>query len=156
MNLRTLVLATLVSSAAGPRAAQPAAQSGVPQTMTSAQAEDAIRAARAAIALEPHRSDLWVQIADIEARRGNLTGCVDALRQAVAASPGDASLYARLSQTYASAGSGERRPARHRGCAVASAGSSRLHPCAGDTRNMDRRLSRSARQLSAARGSVPG
>ncbi len=32
---------------------------------------------------------------------------IQALQQAVAASPGDASLYARLSQTYASAGSGE-------------------------------------------------
>ena len=107
MILRTLVLATLVSSAAGPLAAQTAAQSGVSQAMTPAQAEDAIRVARAAITLEPHRSDLWVQIADIEARRGNLTGCVEALQQAVAASPGDAALYARLSQTYASAGSGE-------------------------------------------------
>jgi len=73
MILRTLVLATLVSSVAGPLAAQPAAQNGRSQTMTSAPAEEAIRA----------------------------------LREAVAASPGDADLYARLSQTYASTGSGE-------------------------------------------------
>ena len=70
MTVRTLVLATLVSFAARPLAAQPAAQGEV---TTSAQAEGAI----------------W------------------ALRDAIAASPNDAALYARLSQTYASLGSGE-------------------------------------------------
>src|SRR5690349_6826832 len=32
---------------------------------------------------------------------------IEALQQAIAAAPGDASLYARLSQTYATAGSGD-------------------------------------------------
>jgi tetratricopeptide (TPR) repeat protein len=75
---RTLLLVTLTSAAAGPVAAQ----SG------------------------PYPADAWVQMADVEASRGNLAGCVEALQKAVAASPADASLYARLSQTYASAGSG--------------------------------------------------
>ena len=67
MIARTLVFATLISTAAGPLAAQSAVSSAPPST------EQAI----------------------------------EALQQAIAAAPGDASLYARLSQTYASGGSGE-------------------------------------------------
>ena len=73
MNLRTLLLATLVLSVSGPLAAQPAVLGDGSQAIPSAQAEAAIRT----------------------------------LHEAIAASPGDADLYARLSQTYASVGSGE-------------------------------------------------
>ncbi len=107
MIARTLVFATFISAAAGPLAAQPVAPGDRSPVSGAASAETTIQAARAAIAVDPHRADAWVQIADVEASRGNLAGCVDALQQAVAASPADASLYARLSQTYASAGSGE-------------------------------------------------
>jgi len=72
MILRTVVLAAVVSSAAGPVAAQPAAQSDS-HAITSAQGDAVIRT----------------------------------LLEAIAASPRDAALYARLSQTYASLGSAE-------------------------------------------------
>lgn len=106
MIARTLVLATLVSTAAAAVAAQPAAQSGILPGTTPTPGDETIRALRATIARDPHRADAWVQIADIEARRGNLTASVDALQQAIAASPDDGALYSRLSQTYATAGFG--------------------------------------------------
>src|SRR5512133_2518622 len=66
MIARTLIVASLISAAAGPLAAQSAAPSAASADQT-----------------------------------------IHALQQAVAADPGDASLYARLSQTYATAGFGE-------------------------------------------------
>jgi tetratricopeptide (TPR) repeat protein len=106
MIFRTLVLVTLISSAPAVADAQSAVQSAAAHD-EAARWDDALRSLRAEIAADPHRSDAFVQIADIEARRGNLTACVDALRQAVAASPGSAALYSRLSQAYATAGYGE-------------------------------------------------
>src|SRR5829696_98341 len=107
MNHRASVLAALLSSAPALLQAQPVAPIAVAQEGTTAESDQALRELRAAAAAEPARADAWVQIADIEARRGNVSGCVDALHQAVAASPGDAGLYSRLSQTYAGAGHGK-------------------------------------------------
>jgi cytochrome c-type biogenesis protein CcmH/NrfG len=111
MIVHVLMLAALIGSAPGLLDAQAVAQSGASTGETSAQADDAIRALRSVVAADPRRSDVWVQIADVEAHRGNVTGCVEALQHAVAAAPGNAELYSRLSQTYASAGYGE--AARH-------------------------------------------
>jgi tetratricopeptide (TPR) repeat protein len=66
--------------------------------------DDAVRIHRAAIEADPSRVDLWVRIADIEARRGNLNECITALQKAATAAPGNASIYFRLSQAYSTAG----------------------------------------------------
>ena len=106
MTLRNLVLATFVCFAPDLVVAQTAAEIAASQAEAAEQWEEAVRAHRAVIAADPQRSDVWVRIADIEARRGNLSASVDALGRAVAATPGTAALYARLSQAYASAGFG--------------------------------------------------
>src|SRR5262249_33681649 len=62
--------------------------------------DDAIRVYQAIIEQQPTRSDLFVRIADIEAVRGNLAGCVTALQHAAHAAPADAAIYFRLSQAY--------------------------------------------------------
>lgn len=111
MTVRTLMLATLLATAPALAQAQTAVASGVSTSESARQADDAIRGLRALAASDPRRSDVWVEIADIEAQRGNVSACVDALQHAVAASPDNAELYARLSQTFASAGYGE--AARH-------------------------------------------
>jgi len=67
--------------------------------------EDALRVYREALERDPKRADLWVRIADIEARRGRVTSSVHALERAVEAAPGNPQLYERLSQAYASGGS---------------------------------------------------
>lgn len=66
--------------------------------------DDAIRLHRFVIESDPSRADLWIRIADIEARRGNLTDCIAALQKAADAAPGTASIYFRLSQAYSTAG----------------------------------------------------
>lgn len=106
MTLRTLVLATFVWFAPGLVLAQTAGEITALQAEAAEQWEEAVRAHRTAIAADPQRSDLWVRIADIEARRGNLSASADALSAAIAAAPRSAALYARLSQAYAAAGFG--------------------------------------------------
>jgi predicted Zn-dependent protease len=93
--------------------AVPATGSGAAASVTSAQTaeagerwDEAVRLYRDALETDPTRSELWVRIADIEARRGDLNGCIAALEHAVAATPGHAAFYARLSQAYATAGRG--------------------------------------------------
>ena len=49
----------------------------------------------------PHDAKLWVRIADIEARLGNVEGSAAALRRAIQEAPLDANLHQRLSQAYA-------------------------------------------------------
>src|SRR5215204_7374676 len=83
---RTLVLASLVWCTPGVVRAQSAA----PNT---SQAQDTSKA--------------WVQVANSEAQRGNVSAAIEALEKAALASPANASLYARLSQAYASAGYAE-------------------------------------------------
>ena len=56
---------------------------------------------RAALADEPHNAALWVRVADIEARLGNVEQSATALQHAVDASPQDVVLHQRLSQAHA-------------------------------------------------------
>ncbi|MCH8029488.1 MAG: tetratricopeptide repeat protein [Candidatus Dadabacteria bacterium] len=62
--------------------------------------EDAIENYKSALKREPHRVDLWIRIADIEAKLGRSGAAADALRQATVASPNDPVLYYTLSQAY--------------------------------------------------------
>jgi tetratricopeptide (TPR) repeat protein len=106
MRLRTLLFSAIVF-APSMLWAQPAAQeSAAIKAEAATDFTEAVRLYRAVLASEPGRSELWVRVADIEARRGDLDACISALEHAVAATPRDAGLYARLSQAYASAGSG--------------------------------------------------
>jgi tetratricopeptide (TPR) repeat protein len=66
--------------------------------------DDAIRLHREVIATAPRRADLWIRIADIEARRGNMSQCIAALQKAADAAPGTPDIYFRLSQAYSVAG----------------------------------------------------
>jgi tetratricopeptide (TPR) repeat protein len=50
---------------------------------------------------EPHDAKLWVRVADIEARLGDVEGSAAALRRAIQEAPQDAMLHQRLSQAYA-------------------------------------------------------
>jgi cytochrome c-type biogenesis protein CcmH/NrfG len=106
MTLRHLVLAILVCFAPDVAVAQTAAEVTASRAEAAEQWDEAVRAHRVVVAADPQRSDVWVRIADIEARRGNLSASVEALALAVAATPESAALYARLSQAYASAGFG--------------------------------------------------
>jgi tetratricopeptide (TPR) repeat protein len=108
MRVRTLIFSAIVCLApaivgAEPRGQEPAAA----RVETADQWDEAIRAHRAALERDPSRWDLWVQIADIEAQRGQVAACVDALEHAVMLAPGSPDLYERLSQAYATAGSGK-------------------------------------------------
>jgi len=108
MRLRILIFSAIVALVpamvgAEPRDQEPAAT----RVEVTEQWNEAIRIRRAALEQDPSRWDLWVQIADIEAQRGQLAACVDALEHAVMAAPGSADLYERLSQAYATAGSGK-------------------------------------------------
>jgi tetratricopeptide (TPR) repeat protein len=106
MSLRILLFSALVF-APSLLCAQPAArESAAMRAEAAMQWDEAVRLYRAVLAQAPDRSELWVRVADIEARRGNLGACVSALEHGVAAAPGTPALYARLSQAYASAGSG--------------------------------------------------
>ena len=50
---------------------------------------------------EPHDAKLWVRVADIEARLGDVEGSAASLRRAIQEAPQDANLHQRLSQAYA-------------------------------------------------------
>jgi tetratricopeptide (TPR) repeat protein len=66
--------------------------------------DEAIQVYQAVVERQPARPDLWVRIADIEAVRGNVAGCITALQRAAHAAPADAAIYHRLSQAYSTAG----------------------------------------------------
>jgi tetratricopeptide (TPR) repeat protein len=86
-------------------AVQSFAQSPIPAAGLAAEgAGDWTRALavyRTALVDQPRDAAMWVRVADIEARLGNVAGSATALEQAVQVSPSDAALHARLSQTYA-------------------------------------------------------
>ena len=83
------------------------AQSAVPEAALAAEGagrwDEAVQLYRAALETDPRRTDLWVRVADIEARRGNLPECIAALQRAAATAP-TASNYFRLSQAYSITG----------------------------------------------------
>jgi tetratricopeptide (TPR) repeat protein len=54
-----------------------------------------------ALSANPYDAGLWIRVADIEARLGNVEGSVSALQHATVESPRDAQLHQRLSQAYA-------------------------------------------------------
>src|SRR5262245_35928554 len=110
MILRILVLATLVSSAAGPLAAQPAAQGDASHAMTSAQAEAAIRTLREAIAASPADADLYARLSQTYASLGSAEAALQAIEAALALEPGRAD-YIRAKATLAT-WSGDYRGAR--------------------------------------------
>jgi tetratricopeptide (TPR) repeat protein len=97
LRLLTAAIVLVALSAADVRA-----QSPDPALAAEAESrwDDAIRLHQAALQAAPGRADLWVRIADIEARRGHLNACAEALQQAAAVAPADASIYYRLSQAY--------------------------------------------------------
>ncbi len=99
----------LVAALAGAPAAL-GAQPPVPEAAMAAESaarwDEAVAAYRSVLDREPARADLWVRIADIEAKRGDMTACIRALAQAVAHQPNAPALYARLSQAYATGGWG--------------------------------------------------
>jgi predicted Zn-dependent protease len=103
ISSRLIALAVLLSSLVGSAAH---AQSADPALAAEAEGrwDDAIRLHRAVVAEQPARADVWIRIADIEARQGRLTDCIEALQKAAVAAPGTASIYFRLSQAYSTAG----------------------------------------------------
>jgi tetratricopeptide (TPR) repeat protein len=66
--------------------------------------EDALRVYREQVATSGASADLWLRIADIEARLGRADEAVLALQAATAAAPADPAIAARLSQAYAAQG----------------------------------------------------
>jgi tetratricopeptide (TPR) repeat protein len=103
--MRGLILVTGLCVLA---AAPAGAQSHIPETALLAEGEgrwpDALRIYRAELDRDPHAVDLWVRVADIEARLGRPAEAIAALEAASAAAPGQAALHARLSQAYAASG----------------------------------------------------
>jgi tetratricopeptide (TPR) repeat protein len=81
------------------------AQSPVPAAGIAAEAAgewaQALDVYKSIVDREPRNAALWVRVADIEARLGNIEGSVSALQHAVAGTPRDAALLHRLSQAYA-------------------------------------------------------
>jgi tetratricopeptide (TPR) repeat protein len=102
MNVRVITLALLLGF--GPRGAFAQSVDAGLTAEAEGRWDEAIRVYQAAIEQQPARPDLWVRIADIEAVRGNIAGCVAALQRAAQAAPGDAAIYFRLSQAYSTAG----------------------------------------------------
>lgn len=102
MRFRTLLLALVLLAGARPGLTQRLVPEAGLAAELAGRWEVALSVYREALERDPKRADLWVRIADIEARRGNLTASVAALERAVEASPASAHLYHRLSQAYAS------------------------------------------------------
>ena len=87
-------------------------QVNVPEAGLAAESEmrwdDALRLYRETLAQDPGRADLWVRVADIEARLGNADAAIAALGSAAAADRQNPDLHVRLSQAYAAADNPER------------------------------------------------
>jgi tetratricopeptide (TPR) repeat protein len=84
------------------------AQSLVPPGGLAAEGEgrwtEALQVYRTAIERNPNSSELWLRIADIEARLGRGQESIAALEKAAVAAPGEARVFSRLSQAYAAQG----------------------------------------------------
>jgi tetratricopeptide (TPR) repeat protein len=81
------------------------AQTAIPAEGLAAEGDGnwkkAVTVYRSVLDHEPHNAPLWVRVADIEARLGNLEGSAKALQRAVDEAPGDVTLNQRLSQAHA-------------------------------------------------------
>ena len=96
------LLVVLTASAAG---AQPSASEDALAAEGAGRWDEAVRLYRIALETDSHHADWWVRVADIEARNGHLTECIDALQRAIGAAPApSAAIYFRLSQAYSMAG----------------------------------------------------
>ncbi|HJZ70771.1 MAG TPA: tetratricopeptide repeat protein [Vicinamibacterales bacterium] len=102
MNRRILLFLFLVLSLDAARAF---AQSSVPEAGIAAESAgnwtQALDVYKRSLDQQPHDAKLWVRVADIDARLGNLDGSVAALRRAIEEAPQDALLHQRLAQAYA-------------------------------------------------------
>lgn len=98
----TLVVTALFAANAG---AQP---STIPSTALALEGEErwteALQIYRDQVLQHPTSAELWLRIADIEAKLGRTQDSISSLQRAADASPGDARLMSRLSQAYAAAG----------------------------------------------------
>ena len=103
--MKRLVLALAVSAL---YAGHVGAQSPAPSAGLAAEGEarwaDALQIYREQVERNPGAGELWLRIADIEARLGRAQEAIQALQRAAAAIPTDASVLARLSQAYAAQG----------------------------------------------------
>jgi tetratricopeptide (TPR) repeat protein len=103
MRLTFLIISLLVPLAAGAQA-----PSGVMDRGVRAEAEgrwdDALNLYRAELQRDPRQPDLWVRVADIDARLGRRDDCINALTRAAAVAPTSASIHVRLSEAHAEAG----------------------------------------------------
>jgi len=106
MKSTLLAVTALLSLVPAMAAAQPAVPDAGLKAESAGAWDLAIQVYRDALAADSHRADLWMRIADIEARRGHVDGAISALESAVKADSRQASGYARLSQAYAAAGRG--------------------------------------------------
>jgi len=84
------------------------AQDEVPAAALAAESggrwDEALRLYREVLGREPGRADLWVRVADVEARLGNADAAIAALTAAVDADRQNPELHVRLSQAHAAAG----------------------------------------------------
>jgi tetratricopeptide (TPR) repeat protein len=99
-----LIAASLSLVIVLPAAAQPAVPAAGLAAERDGRWADALTIYRAALVRDPQAADLWVRVADIEARLGRPAEAIAALEAASAAAPGNAALHARLSQAYAASG----------------------------------------------------
>ena len=97
----SLALIALLSGQAG-------AQSRIPAAGLAAEGEarwsEALEIYRRQVQQEPGVAELWLRIADIEARLGHAPQAIDALERAAAVSAKDPAVFSRLSQAYAAQG----------------------------------------------------
>jgi tetratricopeptide (TPR) repeat protein len=103
-QMKSLLFAALLSVGPAIAAAQPAVPDAALRAESAGAWDEAVQVYRGALEANPRRADLWIRIADVESRRSNSRGVIDALENAVKANSKDASTYVRLSQAYAAAG----------------------------------------------------
>src|SRR5215467_6725450 len=107
-QMKSLLFAALLSAGSAIAVAQPAVPDAALRAESTGAWDEAIQVYRGVLEANPRRADLWIRIADVESRRGNSKGVIDALENAVNADAKGASTYVRLSQAYAAAGLGMR------------------------------------------------
>jgi len=100
VRVRFLIAAALTLTAVNGFAQSPVPAAGIAAEAAGewTQARDIYKNA---LDREPHDAKLWVRVADIEARLGDVEGSAAALRRAIQEAPQDANLHQRLSQAYA-------------------------------------------------------
>jgi len=100
MRVRILIAAALMFTALNAFAQSTVPADGI-AAETAGEWKHALDIYKNVLEREPHDAKLWVRVADIEARLGNVEGSASALRRAIQEAPQDATLHQRLSQAYA-------------------------------------------------------